>query len=239
MELRATQLLIDIIEAIHVELLNVAVEDERFEAMFPYLDAVGDVATQVHVEGSVSITTEEERQNSRDVSRGRRAELKIPKFEAGAEASSSKRLSKMNRARTQTKRSGTELPHVLFGPLGRSLEDVANSISPHRIWILFDEWSGIPIDLQPLVSDMLRRAFFPARGYTVKIAAIERRSRFIKRTSAANYVGLELGSDTAAALNLDEYLLATQLVHKLGRSLRNCFSVTLKHLRRISIWKHP
>jgi hypothetical protein len=48
------------------------------------------------------------------------------------------------------------------------------------------------------------------RGYTVKIAAIERRSRFIKRTDASNYIGLELGSDTAAALDLDEYLLATE-----------------------------
>ena len=227
-ELRATQLLIDIVEALHTQLLNVSVEDERFEAMFPYLDAIGDIATQIRVEGGVSVVEEEELLDSEDDSRERRAELKVPRLDARVGAGRSKRSSRKARVKTQIKRSGAELPHILFGPLGRSLEDAASSISPHRIWILFDEWSGIPIDLQPLVADMLRRAFFPARGYTVKIAAIERRSRFIKRTDASNYIGLELGSDTAAALDLDEYLLVTEA----GPSAQDFFArLLLSHLK--------
>jgi len=228
MELRATQLLIDIVEALHTQLLNVSVEDERFEAMFPYLDAIADTATQIRVEGGVSVVEEEELLDSQDNSRERRAELTVPRLDARIGAGRSKRSSRKNRVKTQIKRSGAELPHILFGPLGRSLEDAASSISPHRIWILFDEWSGIPIDLRPLVADMLRRAIFPARGYTVKIAAIERRSRFIKRTDASNYIGLELGSDTAAALDLDEYLLATEA----GPSARDFFArLLLSHLQ--------
>lgn len=231
LELRATQLLIDIIEVIHSGLLDLAVEDERFEEIFPHLDAVVDAATQIRVEGSVSVTTEEERQNSRDTSRDRHGELRLPKLGVSAGASTVKKQTKSNRARTQIMRSGTELPHVLFGPLGRSLENAAASISPQRIWILFDEWSGIPIDLQPLVSDMLRRVIFPAQGYTVKIAAIERRSRFIKRTDASNYIGIELGSDTAAALNLDEYLLATES----GPQARSFFAELLfRHLKALA-----
>lgn len=35
LSLRASQLLIDIIEAIHLELLTKSIEDERFETMFP------------------------------------------------------------------------------------------------------------------------------------------------------------------------------------------------------------
>jgi hypothetical protein len=228
MELRATQLLIDIVEALHIQLLTVSVEDERFEAMYPYLDAIGDTATQIRVEGGISVVEEEELLNSEDDSRERRAELKLPRIDARAGTGRSRRSSKTNRVKTQVKRSGPELPHILFGPLGRSLEDAASSISPHRIWILFDEWSGIPIDLQPLVADMLRRAIFPARGYTVKIAAIERRSRFIKRTDASNYIGLELGSDTAAALDLDEYLLEAEA----GPSAQDFFARLLfSHLK--------
>jgi len=230
-ELRATQLLIDIVEALHTQLLNISVEDERFEAMYPYLDAVADTATQIRVEGGISVVEEEELLNSQDDSRERRAELKVPRPDARVGASRSKRSSRKSRVKTQIKRSGAELPHILFGPLGRSLEDVAGSIYPHRIWILLDEWSGIPIDLQPLVADMLRRAIFPARGYTVKIAAIERRSRFIKRTDASNYIGLELGSDTAAALDLDEYLLATEA----GPSAQDFFARLLfSHLKALA-----
>ena len=210
LSLRATQLLIDIVEALHTQLLSKSVDDDRFEAMFPYLDAVVDAATEIRVEGPVSLSSEEEQENSRENSAGWHAELKSssPSLTFGADRS--KRSTGKKRMRSQIQRSGEELPRLLFGPLGRALEAASASISPHRIWVLLDEWSGIPIDLQPLVADMLRRAVFPARGYTVKIAAIERRSRFIQRGDSATYVGLELGSDTAAALNLDEYLLATE-----------------------------
>ncbi len=210
LSLRASQLLIDIIEAIHLELLTKSIEDERFETMFPKLDDIVEAATEIRVEGPVSLVAEEEREKSRDDSTGWRAEARAREPDVTIGLEHSHRSSGKKRVRTQIKRSGAELPRLLFGPLGRALDAAAQSIYPHRIWILFDEWSGIPIDLQPLVADMLRRTVFPSQGFTVKIAAVERRSRFIQRADASTYVGLELGSDTAAALNLDEYLLAIE-----------------------------
>jgi hypothetical protein len=210
LSLRASQLLIDIIEALHIELLAKSVDDDRFETMFPHLDAVADAATEIRVEGPLKLVEEDEREQANDESAdwGVRAQARPASISAGF---GGKRAASLKKRRlTQVQRQGTELPRLLFGPLGRSLENAAASISPHRVWILLDEWSGIPIDLQPLVADMLRRAIFPAKGFTVKIAAIERRSRFIQRADASSYVGLELGSDTAAALNLDEHLLATE-----------------------------
>ena len=208
--LRATRLLIDVIEALHFQLLAKSVEDARFESMFPLLDAVVDAATAIRVEGPISLAAEAEEENSQDESMGWHmgARAPDPNFAVGIEHG--RRTSGKKRARSKIQRSGLELPRLLFGPLGRALESAAKSIYPRRIWILFDEWSGIPIELQPLLADMLRRVVFPAQGFTVKIASVERRSRFIERSDAATYVGLELGADTAAPLNLDEYLLATE-----------------------------
>jgi hypothetical protein len=212
--LRATRLLIDVIEALHYRLLAESIDDPRFEAMFPHLDAVAEAATTIRVEGPVRLAAEEEDEDSQDES----AAWHIGASPIGAHlsmgAGSKQRRSSKKRSRSQIQRSGTELPRLLFGPLGRALESVAKSIHPRRIWVLFDEWSAIPIELQPLLADMLRRVVFPAQGFTVKIATVERRSRFIQRGDSGTYLGLEMGADTAAPLNLDEYLLATEAGEK-------------------------
>jgi hypothetical protein len=69
-----------------------------------------------------------------------------------------------------------------------------------------DEWSSIPIELQPFLADMLRRNVFTAKGFVVKIGAIERRSNFSLHAHSGNYIGIELGADTAASVDMDHYL---------------------------------
>ena len=71
---------------------------------------------------------------------------------------------------------------------------ILESIKPRRVWILLDEWSAVPADLQPYLADFLRRALFPINGLTVKIAAIEQRSYFQKPGNAGDYVGIEVGA---------------------------------------------
>ncbi len=47
-----SQLLIDVLDAVHSRLFAAAVEDERFEGLLPHLDAIAEAVTQVRVEGS-------------------------------------------------------------------------------------------------------------------------------------------------------------------------------------------
>ena len=68
------------------------------------------------------------------------------------------------------------------------------------MWILLDEWSTLPPDVQPFLADLLRRSIFPVRGVTVKIAAIEQRSRFKIDGPAGTYVGLEIGADVPSGV---------------------------------------
>jgi hypothetical protein len=75
------------------------------------------------------------------------------------------------------------------------------------LWLLLDEWSSVPLDLQPLLADLLRRSILPTVGITVKIAAIERRSQFSQPSSSGDYVGIEVGADAASAVSLDDSMI--------------------------------
>jgi hypothetical protein len=97
--------------------------------------------------------------------------------------------------------------HVLLGPLSAAVQSLARALAPHQLWLLIDEWSALAPDLQPLMADMLRRTFFATSGVVVKISAIHGRARFSSAPEHGPPVGLELGADTAASLDLDDFLL--------------------------------
>jgi hypothetical protein len=80
-------------------------------------------------------------------------------------------------------------------------------ISPRSVWLLLDEWSSIPIELQPYLADLVRRSIFPVCGLVVKIAAIEQRSSFSLAQDRNNYLGIDLGADAAADVNLDDFMV--------------------------------
>jgi hypothetical protein len=195
----------------HYELLRRSVEDEDYPGVYPLVDALAEAATEVRVEGPVTLSAETETKNQSSRESGWGAEVALgPKSvpKASAHSKTSHAVSAAEKSRIE--RSGKELPRLLFGRLGKALDAIGSEIAPRRVWLLLDEWSSIPIDLQPFLADMLRRTVFPTNGFTVKVGAIERRSSFIIRSDAASYIGLEPGADTAAALNLDEYLLANE-----------------------------
>jgi hypothetical protein len=103
-----------------------------------------------------------------------------------------------------TEKAHTRLS-VNIGEVSRRLSELASKFD-HRIWILIDEWSSLPPVLQPYLADFVKRCLFPISSYTVQIAAIERRSSF-RIGEGAESIGIELGSDAAADINLDDYLV--------------------------------
>jgi hypothetical protein len=197
--LRGTHLLIDTIETIHDQLLTVAFGCEigNQNALLIALDALAEAATAVKVVGEVERETKFA--DSTESSLG--LELTV---------SPNVKLSGTHRkaatAESRLRRTGIERHHVVFGPLSRALRDIADALRPARLWLLLDEWSSVPIDLQPLLADLLRRSVLPTAGITVKIASIERRSRFSQPSTSGDYVGIEVGADAASAVSLDDLL---------------------------------
>lgn len=60
-----------------------------------------------------------------------------------------------------TKRTGRESMHLTFGSIAAALADMVSILGGRRVWFLIDEWSEIPVDLQPYLADLLRRVVLP------------------------------------------------------------------------------
>ncbi|MDQ3153675.1 MAG: ATP-binding protein [Actinomycetota bacterium] len=206
LSLRASQLLIDVIEAVHNSLFDAAADNDAHSGVLNYLDDLGEAATKVRVEGPLQQLVEVENESNDGHQRMLEAGIRST---TGVSTSVNRGNSRQQKSRKKrsVSRMGNELPRLLFGELGRCMDNVANAVAPGRIWMLLDEWSSLPTDLQPILADMLKRTFFTCPRLTVKIASVERRSSFVTRESQSRYIGIELGADTTAALNLDDHLI--------------------------------
>jgi hypothetical protein len=181
---RATTLLTDIITAIHAGILDLVLTEEQFtkylETVGPALDDLINSASQVLVRAG---SGDEPAVADHEGHAG-------PRARAGA--------------------GGTDREqgnyHVVFGRLTAALERVVRAFDGRGPWIMLDEWSSLPIELQPFLADLLRRSAFTVSGITIKIGAIERRSRFMEHRPHGSYIGIEPGADTAASLDIDDYL---------------------------------
>jgi hypothetical protein len=198
---RGTRLLIDTIEEVHDGLLTVAMEREVTDStgLLRGLDNLAEAATTVKVVGEV----ERETTVGRTAEAVRAAEVTLA-ASPGVRGSISSRRSVS--AHSRLLRTGVERHHVMFGPLSRAVRGIVRALAPARLWLLLDEWSSVPRDLQPFLADLLRRAVLPVGGVTVKIAAIERRSQFAVPTATGEYTGIEVGSDAASSVDLDAFL---------------------------------
>lgn len=221
---RGTQLLVDTLEAVHDRLFAFAAESGSTDqdTLLRGLDALVSAATEVEVIGE----TEQEQTFGGALEREYSAELSIaPK--GGARAGARRRTAVT--ASDRRKRTGVEQHRVLFGPLSRAVQAVADGVRPARLWLLLDEWSSVPADLQPLLADLLRRSVLPVRGITVKIAAIEHRARFSAALDG-DYLGIEVGSDAASAVSLDDALVFDQSAAAAQAFFRQLFA---NHVRPV------
>ena len=104
-------------------------------------------------------------------------------------------------------RHGVEVHRVHFGALTKLVNDLIATLRIRRLWILVDEWSAIPLDLQPLLADLLRRSLFPIPQVVVKIATVEQRSDFGVVLSSGEHLGIEIGADASANVDLDDFMV--------------------------------
>jgi hypothetical protein len=92
---------------------------------------------------------------------------------------------------------------IVFPDLHRSLSKVLGLAETH-LFLLVDEWSSIPPDIQPYLAEFLKRGLLPINKATLKASALEYRCRFSER-DGQHHLGFELGADIATAPDLDDY----------------------------------
>ncbi len=204
---RATRLLIDVLAAIHSGLMEQATGHTPLvdlgvsgEALNDFFDA----HSTVKVQGSVTVEQSSTHEESNAGEFG--ATLKVsatPAVDVSGKASFGTKAAIAGKRVT----TGTETYRVNFGSVGTAMRALVNTLPKTRLWILIDEWSEIPLDIQPYLADLIRRSLLPGKGVVVKIAAIEQRSRFLIPDRIIGNVGLELGADVSTAVNLDDHMV--------------------------------
>lgn len=205
---RATRLLIDVLAALHDRMFELAVSDGaaiNLGLTGPALDEFFDAHRSVKVVGTTTLETAATGESSAttDAKLGVSASIKNPSVSVSASAAEGQKETVSSKKTVV----GNEVHRVNFGNVGSALRRVVQSFPEERLWILIDEWSEVPLDLQPLLADLLRRAILPIGGVTVKIAAIEQRSRFTISDETVGHIGIELGADVSTAVNLDDYMV--------------------------------
>ena len=205
---RATRLLVDTLVYVHENLLKFSIEnDDRMDLsqVGPILDRLADAASNVRVVG----TTEETMTRvAQSIDKGT-ADLpvQLAPSSLGVDVSAGIEHESSKSHLTQTVQQGIATHRIIFGDVQHALLEFAELFHPNRIWIVLDEWSDVPFDLQPYLADFIRRCIFPVTGITVKIGAIEHRSRFRIPADHGGYVGIELGADATADINLDDFMV--------------------------------
>lgn len=102
---------------------------------------------------------------------------------------------------------------IIFPDLNKSLTEVLRN-ARCTLYVLIDEWSSLPLDLQPYLAEFFKRGLLPIRDVTLKVSALEHRSRFSEETSGNDF-GFELGADIATAPDLDDYYVYDRNPEKL------------------------
>lgn len=224
---RVSRLLIDLLNQLHESLLEAALEDERLSvdaAFVDRLDAFLDAVNAVRVVGEVEVQRQDERELSKEGDASARVSVGTrPEFGGGASTKTGQRASS---TRAETRR-GQEAFRINFGDVARTLRELAQSFSGVRVWLLLDEWSSLPPSLQPLLAEFLVRCVLPLQAFSVKIAAIEQQSRFRGTLDDGLEVGIELGADVAANVDLDEFMVFEQ---NEARSRQFFLGLFFKHL---------
>jgi hypothetical protein len=227
---RGTRLILDVFGEIHEQLVDHVLrgseDEEGLEEALPLLDQLADEISSVQVVGPAEreSTVDKKQESTTKDSLGVSVSPTAPKIEASLGSDTNESI----QAQLRLLETGTIRHSVHFGAIARLLNGITEALTEKRVWILLDEWSAIPLDLQPLLADLVRRTIFPVRKITVKIGAIEQRSRFYVSTGLGHHIGIEVGADTVADLDLDDFL-----VFENDRKSANDFfaGLLLKHVR--------
>ena len=207
---RSVRLVLDVLKAIGAELWSIAVDKIDDPISNPALissrlDDLEDAFSEVKIIGE--ITTKGVEKVNISGEGGATAAMEIgaggPKLALDATFGRSRGVSE----EIERVSVGREQFSLNFGRVQTSLSGLLAVLGNPKIWILIDEWSEIPLSLQPYLADLIRRTILPINNFVTKIAAIEHRSNFSVHRMGGEYLGMELGADISADLNLDDFLV--------------------------------
>jgi hypothetical protein len=201
---RITTLVIDVCGAIREAVLDLVTDPKTpfdLSRVAPKLDDLANAISKVYVDAEYEEETTAEAKTTATYSN--QASAKLSGAGSAVEVSAKRKDSSETGLERRQQTKGVRRYTVHFGTLTQCFSDIATNLGK-RLWILLDEWSAVPEELQPYLADVIRRTLFPISNVTVLIAAIEFRSVF-QLSTGANYIGIEVGADCSASINFDDF----------------------------------
>lgn len=150
-----------------------------------------------------SVVTEAEDAKSKNIGGEAGVSLSSDDINASANLSAEGQHSESKKETTEYDVHQTE--KIVFPELHRALVSVLE-LADTSLYILLDEWSSLPMDIQPYLAEFLKRGVLPVNEATLKISALEYRCNFSIRYED-RFWGFELGADIATAPDLDDYFV--------------------------------
>lgn len=199
---RITTLIVDVCGAIREALVDVVTSPSSpfdLSKVAPKLDDLANAISKVYVD------TEYGEETASVTKAGAHGELGAALEQARVAVSAKRTQSSENSSEIKRHSKGERKYTVHFGTIAYCFSEITRSLGK-RLWVLLDEWSAVPEDLQPYLADVIRRSLFPISDLTVLIAAIEFRSVF-QIGSGGNYTGIEVGADCSASINFDDFMV--------------------------------
>lgn len=180
--------------------------------------------TNIQVTGEVELSVEAERKDaSKTGGQFKAAVAPKPALEMQLSGESTQE----GRDLLRETRRGTERLSINFSDVASALRQLAKTLSSRRFWLFLDEWISVPRDVQPYLAEFLVRCVLPLNGFTVKVAAIEQQSNFRTYLPDGSAIGIELGADVGAYIDLDEFMVFEQNEDRARAFFANLF---FKHL---------
>lgn len=222
---RATRLLADVLWAVHDGVMAHVLEDGSLDwaAAEVRLDILRESISEVRVVGQVTETIG--RTGSQAQKQGSSVELNLAQIPSIVGKLDDELTRESSHSNSQSV-VGETRHRIHFGAVSSNLSALTSALGAKRLLILLDEWSEVPLDLQPYLADLLRRAAFPVPSITVKIAAIEQRTNFQIVLPEGGYIGIEIGADGSPSLTLDDFMV-----------FDNDSSASVAFFRTL-LWKH-
>ena len=197
---RASRLLRDTYSIIHDRILDFALEQDDVDLSHidPALRDLCSAIHQIQVQGEIDVSAATTNNHGHEDHGGITLSA-TPNWQYGTTETT--QISSQKSIRTK----GYESLRIHIPAISVHIRQLQKLLKNKKLWIFIDEWSEIPIDLQPFLADLLRRTLFPMADVVVKIAAIDRRTN-IRIDTGCSYIGIEIGAELSS-LNLDEYMV--------------------------------
>ena len=206
---RALRLLLDVLESIHTEIRSALVQNQgRISDYNNAINEVDEVFADLITESIIEGSSTQELNCSRGTHQTSKSSIiaSLDPSKPHVDTEFGKSSETDTTIGQSIKREGKICRYLDYRGITDSMQRIMKSIDPIRIWLLIDEFSAVPIELQPYLADMFKRVFIPISNIVLKISAVEYRVNLFLDDENHSRLGMELGADIFSEY-LDEYFV--------------------------------